>query len=311
MGKNVYDIVADKIIEKLEAGTIPWHRPWQCDGSGIPKNAVSKKMYRGINVPMLAVEGYGCPYWASFKQIGNGLNGRVNKGEKSTLVVFWKVLEKLVADMTTEEKAKLTDGERSRGKKLTYMLRYYLVWNLEQTTVTKEFDEGKIEEGKWTPNEDGKEFNSIEKAEQVIAGYKDAPEFKFGGDRAFYNPKKDTIGLPAKTSFDKEEGYYATAFHEMSHSTGHEKRLNRPDFAGNFFGDEDYSKEELIAEAGASYLCAVAGIDNTIENSVAYIQNWLQALNENRKWVVCAFAKAQHATDYILDKEVNKESETN
>ena len=302
--KSVYDIVADKIIDKMEAGKIPWRTPWKVSFYGLPKNAVSKKDYRGVNIPLLFLEDYDCPYWASFNQISKELNGKVNKGEKSSLVIFWKVTEKNIDDLTENQKKLLTQKEKEAGVVKDYILRYYRVFNLEQTTVTKEFKEGKIEEGNWIPAGEKKEFNPIEKAEEILNGFKNKPLIEHTGNEARYITGHDLIRLPSKQKFNNEEGYYATMFHELTHSTGHGTRLKRKEIMeGTVFGSDDYSKEELIAEAGSSFMCAIAGINNTIDNSAGYIQNWLSVLKNNKRWLVCAFTTAQKAVDYILGKE--------
>jgi antirestriction protein ArdC len=123
------------------------------------------------------------------------------------------------------------------------------------------------------------------------------------GKRAYYNPLSDTVTLPLQTAFQSPEEYYATAYHELIHSTMHEDRLNRKVTAQvHKWGDDAYSKEELVAEMGASFLCGHAGIENTtIENSAAYIQGWLKFLKNDKTLLIYAAAQAQKASDYILN----------
>ena len=121
------------------------------------------------------------------------------------------------------------------------------------------------------------------------------------GDRAFYRPATDSITLPHMAQFTATAEYYSAAFHELTHSTGHSKRLNRLDKTA-FFGSEAYSKEELIAEIGASALVNAAGLEtaHSLRNSAAYIQNWLKALRDDKRFIVSASGKAEKAVNLIL-----------
>ena len=281
---KVQDIVTQKIIEQLEKGVVPWQKPWQ--GAGSPKNLMTKKPYRGVNVFLLGMVGYESEWWLTFKQVKK-LGGSVKAGSKSTLIVFWNVYEKEVIDSET--------GERELRKRWT--LRYYNVFNVEQTT------------GLEYPKPEPREFNPIEEAEKILAGYKGRPEVVVGVDRAYYSPVEDKIGIPRKENFKSDEGYYSTRFHEDAHSTGHKSRLARKEVVeANYFGSEDYSKEELVAELTASMLSAKAGIvDKTIQNSASYIQSWLKALKNDTSLIVSASSKAQKAVDYILGKDKKEE----
>lgn len=275
---NVYDIVNNKILELLEAGTIPWHKPWN-SGTSTPKNLVSKKDYRGINLFLLACQPYNSPYWLTFNQC-TFHGGHIIKGAKSTPVIFWKMLDKNGSD---------TDS--AIGK--IPMLRYYNVFNAEQC------------EGIRTPpsTETEKPFTPIESAELIFLGMPMKPEIKHGGGRAYYSPSLDYVQLPNKTAFNSEEEYYNTLFHECCHASGHSKRLGRKSILEpSYFGSHEYSKEELIAETGAAFLCGHAGIENfTIQNSAAYIAGWLKALKNDKTLLVLAAAAGQKAADYILN----------
>lgn len=279
MGSDVYKIVNDKIMELLEAGTVPWHKPWQSSTS-MPKNLVSKRGYRGVNLFMLACQPFSSPYWMTYKQ-ATDLGGHVKKGEKSTPVIFWKMLDK---DDATSDKA--TTGKIP-------LLRYYSVFNADQ-----------CEEITTPPTEEiSNPFTPIETAENIFLGMPMKPEIKYGGGRAYYSPTLDYIQLPKKTAFDTEAGYYNTLFHECCHASGHSKRLGRKSILEpSYFGSHEYSKEELIAETGAAFLCGHAGIEgNTIENSAAYIAGWLKALKNDRTLLIHAAAQGHKAADYILN----------
>lgn len=283
MAISVYEIVTQQIMERLEKGEIPWKRPWS-GSAGVPINLRSKKPYRGVNVWLLGCTGYSSPYWASFKQVSES-GGSIKKGEKSSLVVFWKPMSKTIIEEGE-------NGEDLAVEKSSFMLRYYRVFNVEQT----EGLEDKI------PHVEKIEFNPIEKCEEIMEEMPQRPEIKYGGGRAFYRPDDDFVQLPLKEHFHSPEEFYSTAFHELVHSTGHSSRLSRD--MKNFFGSHDYSKEELVAEMGASFLCGTAGIENTtIDNSAAYIQSWLKKLNDDKKMVVFAASAAQRAAEFILGKE--------
>jgi len=276
MGNKVYEIITEKIVEMLEAGEVPWHKPWVTDH---PKNLVSKKDYRGINVFLLASQNYASPYWVSYKQ-AKQLGGNVKKGEKSTMVVFWKMQE--VEDKATGE------------PKTIPILRYYRVFNVLQC---EGIDERKIPMA--DPNPD---FQPLEACEATIEAMQKRPDIRHEESKAYYHPIKDFVNMPKPESFQKEEFYYSVMFHELGHATGHKSRLDRKTIKEHApFGSETYSKEELVAEMTAAYLCGHHGIEmETIGNSAAYIKSWLKALKNDVKMVVLAAAQAQKAADYIL-----------
>ena len=279
MGKSIYQIVNEKIVEALKKGVIPWRKPWR--QAGVPSNFISKKAYRGINVFLLAMQGFASPYWLSFKQCA-GLGGQVRKGEKATLVIYWKILER-------KEAGRAGDGA-SVIKKIP-LLRYYQVFNVEQCEGLKipEAVEGKLE------------FEPVELAEAVRDGYMDAPDYQERENSAYYSPARDLVNLPKKENFKSVPAYYATLFHELVHSTGHGDRLNREGFIdGASFGSDKYSKEELVAEFGASFLCGLCGIESELENSASYISGWMQKIAENEKWLVTSATQAQKAVEYML-----------
>jgi len=283
MSNRVYEIVTEKIAEKLEQGEVPWHMPWH-SSAGSPKNFVTMKDYRGINIILLSMSGYSCPYWISFKQVKEK-GGRVKAGEKGTLIVFYKWLEH-------EDKENPEDVTRIP------MLRYYYVFNLEQTTGI----DFKMPEEALNGN------SKIDNCENIVNGYIDKPKIVCSR-KACYSPSFDCIQMPSLEQFESSEFYYSTLFHEMVHSTGHENRLNRRTVTDLCpFGSSNYSKEELVAEIGAAFLCGITGIENkTIDNSTAYIRGWLRVLRNDRRMVVLAAGAAQKAADYIQNRNTNKE----
>ena len=279
---NVYEIITQQILDKLDQGTVPWHRPWI---GGQPKNLVSGKEYTGINPFLLGCTGYSSPYWVTYKQ-AQKKGGNVKKGEKSSMVVFWKRLApKLKTDPETGE-VKETAG---------WVLRYYRVFNVDQC------------DGIETPDDGHKlDFEPIKQCETVTNNMPNSPQVEHKEPRAYYRPDQDTVNMPAKERFLSTEEYYSTLFHELTHSTGHKSRLNRHETekCNHLFDTKNYSKEELVAEMGAAFLCGHCAIENkTIDNSAAYIKNWARKFKDKPKMVIYAAAAAQKAVDYIMGKK--------
>jgi antirestriction protein ArdC len=285
---DVYAIVTEKIISLLEQDIVPWRRPWT--GSGVPRNVVSKKPYRGINHFLLSASKYVQPYWLTIRQ-ANELGGHVHKGEESTIIVFWKVEDR--RGQAQDE----SDAELDAQCRRRFVLRYYRVWNVEQC----ELPENALEK---LPRIETHEHAPIEAVERIVAGMANAPVIEHAGSKAFYCSITDRITMPPRNLFISPEEYSATLLHELIHSVGHEKRLARESITeAAAFGSAVYSKEELIAEMGGAYLCAEAGISNAvIENQAAYIAGWLKRLRDDRRLVILAAAQAQHAVDYILGR---------
>ena len=290
MSKDVvYDYVTERIVALLEKGVVPWRKTWATD-ERFPMNLASGKTYRGINVFMLAVAGYGSPYWLTRKQIVDR-GGHIREGEKANMVVFYS---ELLKDKNTG--AKLTPDE-ARGRENVNrfrMLRYSNVWNVEQC------------EGVEYPKPAARDvtFNPIAEAESIRDGMPNRPQITHNEQRAYYRPSTDVVNMPKPETFTRAEEYYATLFHELTHSTAHASRLDRRSKDEDLtHGSTDYAKEELVAEMGASFLNAVAGtIAPVLENSAAYIAGWLRSLKNDRKLVVSAASAAHKAADYILNK---------
>ena len=275
---DVYKIVTDRIIEKLEQGYIPWRKPWfACDRGAF--NRVSKRPYSLLNQLLLQNEGE----YATFKQ-WEQLGGRVKQGAQSEIVVFWKMQE-------IEEKNE--DGEVEK-RNIPY-LRYYRVFHISQIDNVE-------------PLQKAVSFDTepIEKAESVLKQYLDRENIAlYEGSKAFYRPVDDSITLPNIRSFKKAEEYYSVAFHECSHSTLKEWRCDREaDMKDAHFGNERYSKEELIAEISSACILHSLGIEteSAFSNSCAYIQNWLSVLKNDKKMIVSAAGKAEKAAKYIMNE---------
>lgn len=284
---DVYQQITDKIIAMLGDGVAPWHKPWSAT-SGMPLSMSSGKHYRGINVWLLMMEsmakGYTSPWWGTYKQI-QARGGQVAKGQQSTQVILWKPVVK-------------TDEDT--GKRFAfYMLRTFNVFNAQQCE-----DPSALGLPATDTNWDN-DVQPLAECDAAVAGYlATGPSLVHGGDRAFYRPATDTVTMPERDAFDGSAQYYGTLFHELTHSTGHESRLNREgvaQLAGHRFGDELYSKEELIAEMGSSFLSGITGVDAvTLPNSVAYLDSWITVLRGDNKLIIKAAAAAQKAAELIL-----------
>lgn len=278
MSQKIYEMVTDRIIKELEKGVVPWRRPWVVNAA---VNWTTQKPYRGINTLLLPPGEY-----ATFKQVSEA-GGKVKKGERGHIVVFWRWIEK--EDEETGEKEKIP------------FLRYYKVFEINTQC---EGLESKRKELHF-------DHDPIAEAEKIVEGYRDRPEIRYQSGRAYYVPALDFISVPPLNDYPKVEEFYSTLFHEMVHSTGHKNRLGRPGIeTAAEFGSETYSKEELVAEIGTAMLCAMCGIDNsTIENSAAYIGGWLQKLKNDPRLIIRAAGQAQKAADYILGVTFEEEGE--
>jgi antirestriction protein ArdC len=281
MKSTVAEMITEQIIERLEQGDIPWNQPWApLAGPHAPRNLISDKPYRGINIFILAGQKFSSPYWLTFRQ-ATEKGGKIRKGENGTTVVYWNWIE--VEDKETGEEKEIP------------LLRHYTVFNLEQTEGIEAPPSPVVIENL---------FNPIEEAEDIIASMPKRPNIHHGGNQACYNPLKDYVKMPPKNAFHREEGYYCTLFHEIGHATGHISRLGRKGVMdATCFGSHEYSKEELVAEMTAAFLCAETGIEQaTIDNSAAYIQSWLKQLKDDKSLVIMAAGQAQKAVDFILNR---------
>jgi antirestriction protein ArdC len=288
---DVYQIITERIIEKLEAGCVPWHKPWHSIGA--PRNLVSQKPYRGINVWLLTVQGYTSPYWATIRQI-NQLGGQVRKGEKSTPVVFWRIYVDGV-EVRANGDQHAPEQEEGQGRR-RFVLRYYSVFNTEQCELP-----AAISEKLALP--EPHQLDPIEACEKILAGMPNPPELVHAGDKAFYSPTTDRITMPPPTLFESSEDYWCTLWHEQGHAVGHPQRLNRESIKEAApFGSATYSIEEIVAEMTAAYLCGITCIENlTFDNSAAYLAAWARNLRADRKLIIRAAAQAQRACDYVLN----------
>jgi antirestriction protein ArdC len=272
MEKNLplaYKIVFDQIMKALDEGVVPWHKPWK---SGVPMNAITKRPYNGINPWILGIAPYSDPRWLTYKQ-AQELGGSVKKGEKSTYVVFWTMIQ-----------------DKEDENKTFPFLKYFKVFNVEQC---ENLDIAALDNIR-------DEIETIDGAEAIVDGYLDKPKIEYIGNQASYSPTLDRVLMPAQEKFDSDPAFYTTLFHELVHSTGHEKRLKRKGIIDNDgFGGTNYSEEELVAEMGAAFLCNIAGVELNVDNSASYIEGWKSKLTACPKLLVSAGSKAGKAVDYI------------
>ena len=309
---TVYERVTERVSELLQEGVVPWQKPWHAK-VGPPRNGVSGKFYRGLNVFMLSHAGFESPWWFSPKQV-NALDGHIMRGEKVSWVHFWKqwVPKGYPADQPLE--VETDEVEISTRQRPVLICRAYRVVNLDQCEgpgVDKFRAKHPLAEGPVNNDND-----AIAACEGIVADMPQRPGIRYGGDKAFFRPWTDTVHMPRRETFISSEAFYSTLFHELSHSTGHEDRLNRKSLTdGTPFGSPTYSREELVAEMGTAFLCAMAGIeDPTIQNSASYIHSWLKFLKSDPKALIIAGAQAQKASDFILGwagvEQVEAEAET-
>lgn len=276
---DVYSIVTERIIKQLEQGYIPWKKPWvNClDGTF---NRISRKPYSLLNQLLLTHEGE----YATFKQ-WEQIGGKVKKGEKSEIIVFWKIQE------VTEK----TETGEMQVRNIP-VLRYYNVFHISQVENVFPLDD----------SENRFDTEPIKEAEKVFRGYTEREHITLhigDGNKAFYRPFDDSITLPSMAQFERAEEFYSTAFHECGHSTMKATRCDREaENKGSHFGNEGYSKEELVAEITSSAIVHSLGLEteDTFKNNCAYIQNWLSVLKNDKKFIVSATGKAEKAAKYIL-----------
>lgn len=279
--QDAYELVTKAIIEGLKQGRVPWRRPWSVLR---PFNPESGTVYKGINTILLSMTLYSDPRWMTFKQISE-LGGKVRKGQKGTVVVLWKWNQ-------------YTDDNTGEVKSYP-LLKHFYVWNVEQTEGLD-----------LPPLEQVKDNEPIEACEELVRLMPNAPEIRHGGRLACYAPRTDVVTMPAMELFETPQAYYGTLFHELGHATGHTSRLNRPEMMGtDGFGNESYSREELVAELCAAFLCQATGIDNDTQNTQAYINGWLHQLQNDPKMIVWAAGRAAKAADYIQGKQGKQEAE--
>ena len=275
---KVMDIVNERIIKELEAGTIPWKKPW----TGVRNGAYSRstgKPYSLINQMLLGKPGE----YVTITQIMEA-GAKLKKDEKPSIVVFWKQISQKEEDASGKEKSSSFP-----------MLRYYRVFHIDQCEGLEPL---------YKP-EELPVFVPDEEADRLCQSYLERSGCTLEHvkqNRAFYSPTLDAITMPLRDQFPTTEGYYATAFHEIGHSTGHMSRFAR--FQNNEYSDEKYSREELVAELISASVMNLLGLEtsHTIRNAASYIDSWLHALKNDRKMILWAASRAEKALGIITEE---------
>jgi len=269
-------------------GKAPWQQDWKPGhpGSILPYNAISGRTYRGYNPFLLLAmqdeKGYTSNCWMTYKQAA-ALGGQVRKGEKSTAINFY---------MPTTYIKEQADGSKVETEGAVRKVAF--VFNAQQIDGLPDLTPAVL----LSPEERHAEC-------EHLMSQSEAPIFYDGGDRAYYRPSSDSIHLPARESFKSMEGLYAVALHEMGHSTGHEKRLNRNLFGP--FGSEQYAFEELCAEISSCLMSSRLGIEHDPSNHVAYVQSWIKAIKTDPRAIQKACAQAERICDYLGVVERHRE----
>lgn len=295
--KDLYSEITNGIIEQLEQGVIPWKKPWTGVSSGAISHATGRA-YSLLNQMLLSCPGE----YVTFNQCKQE-GGKVKKGAKSKIVVFWKVLprEKKDADgniITNADGKPIIEG--------LPVLRYFQVFHIDDCEGIAPKWENKLP-AVASPDE---------RAENVLMDYVRRENIRLEnviGDKAYYSPSCDLIRLPIMEQFDSTAEYYSTAYHEATHSTGHATRLNRftGDAAAAAFGSESYSKEELVAEIGSACCLHELGLEtpSSFKNSAAYIQSWLRVLKDDKRMIISAAARAEKAVKLIFNITDGKQAD--
>jgi len=286
--RDHYQAVTDRIIAALDAGTAPWRRPWVSGARttvpGMPCNAVSSRAYRGVNAMLLSMtqraHASDDPRWITYRQASER-GWQVKAGETGTPVVFFKRLEARDAPDDSGQ------GNDEGTVRRIPMLRGFTVFHASQVQGIPDYQAPTLEDTPWRKPE----------APELIVAASGVP-VRTGGDRAYYAPAYDFIGMPPAAAFRTPEGYAATLLHELSHASGHKSRLDR-DLSGRF-GNHAYAIEELIADLTSVFVGAALALPCEIENHASYLQSWLDVLREDRRAIFRAAAAAQKAADWML-----------
>ena len=286
---DLYTRITDKIVTQLQAGTIPWIRPWSGDDDPFPRNALSQRPYRGINTILLGLEtqlqGYASNEWLTFRQ-AHQLGATVRRGASSTPIIWYELR---VVEKADEAFVHAAEDPAPPDKRFFPLIKAFNVFNLDQIDgLPEHVRPSEVRPPAWDP---------CLKAEQIIEG--SGAEIRHSGFRAFYSPPNDLIYLPARSAFKDEAGYYGTALHELAHWTGHGSRLGRK--LGRRFGESAYAMEELVAEMSAAFLSAHCRLEGRLQHA-SYIASWLEVLERDARAVFVAAAQAQKAADYLLEQ---------
>ena len=296
--QGYYPRFADDIIARIKDGTAPWQKPWQPGERWMPQNLASSRPYTAGNSLYLAVaaeeRGFADHRWATYRQI-KALGGHVRKGEHGEQVVFFARAKRLV-ERDQAGKPKLdAQGNRSyRTEPMTRPVwRTFTVFNAEQTAGLA-LDKASSNRPAWHPH----------RVAEAVLEASGVPIRHKPGDRAFYNLKRDEIVLPQRAQFPSADHYYQTALHELGHSTGHPDRMKRETLIEGIktgFGSPAYAREELRAEIGAMMTGDRLGTGHDPARGAAYVEGWVQALEEDPHEIHRAAADAQRISNYVIE----------
>ena len=278
--------ITNRIVTELEKGNIPWQKPW----TGVRSGAISHstgRPYSLLNQLILGLPGE----YLTFNQCKQE-GGKVKKGSKAKMVVFWKPIPVEVKD--SDGKTILGDDGKPLNETIPF-LKYFQVFHIDDCEGIKPRFDADV------PMNDVQPDDAAELAIEEYLQRSGVTMRHLRSDEAYYSPSSDTVVLPLREQFHSAAEYYGTAFHELTHSTGHAKRLARLTKPAAFGGTE-YSKEELVAEIGAATLLNEFRLETagSFKNNAAYIQNWLQALKNDKHMIVSAAGKAEKAVNMIL-----------
>lgn len=287
---SLYESVTNSLIEKIEAGVLPWQQGWKLDQPAfkLPVRDNGEK-YKGINTLILWLQAidknYASNQWCSFQQAKeNGWS--VRKGEKATMVAYYSIFEKEI------------EGQDD-PKKIPF-LKTFPVFNYCQIDGAPIPDEAPT---RIIRNQDSRDFA----IEDFV--FKSGARVNESGNRAFYSPGSDYIVLPKFEDFQGADYFYSTLFHELGHWTGHKNRLNR-DFSVRF-GDQKYAREEIVAELTAAFLCADFNVDGHQRNrSASYLESWLSVLKKDAKAIFSLSSMASRAAEYLHELQTREASKT-
>lgn len=294
--KNTFEDISSRILKQLEEGVVPWHAPWIGYGTLGPRSHSTGELYSFLNQMLLGRPGEYVTFGGAIAE-----GGRIKKGAHAKAVYFWSILKPKEDDEDGD------DEEEERSKKKRPFMKKFNVFHLDDT----EGLEPKTALEKELRENEGVDVD--EKAEEIWRKYCEREHLDFEVEelsaKAFYSPMQDRIRVPSRKQFKSQSEYYSTLFHELVHSTGHESRLNRNVF-GYSLHEKERAKEELVAEIGASALCAYVGVNSEeqFQNNVAYIEGWKSFLTEEKGAFVYAACRAQKAVDLILGKSSDRNS---
>ncbi|MCL2370253.1 MAG: zincin-like metallopeptidase domain-containing protein [Firmicutes bacterium] len=299
--------IADLLVAKIESEPLEWSKGWRSLGEA-PVNAKTGKVYNGANFFALILKadkmGYDDPRWLTFNQ-AKDIGAKVKAGEKATTIFHYTEYDKKTKsapDWKAINALPPFESLEYQKENITFSLSYHSVFNAAQVD--------NLAERKLDAMSDEQRIREQNHRIEGVVANSPAP-ISHGSNRAYYRPGDDAIRLPNISNFNSMQDYYATALHEIAHSTGHSTRLNR------FDGKEDtatYAKEELRAEVASMFIQAELGIKlegSHFENHSAYVQSWLSAVKNDKNVLFDAIKDAGQISNYVNEHCASKFEKTN